>query len=107
MGSSMAGTAAAFVFAGATIATGGGAGIAVLGAANLGAGATAAASAVGVAAEGAADRIGVGEHDRAGTMACWCLPCGRRTAGRPGRCWRLCARLVRQVRGRLLSQTRL
>lgn len=63
----MAGTAAAFAPAGITIATGGGAGIAVLGAAALGAGATAAASAAGVAAEGAADRIGVVERNQRGS----------------------------------------
>ena len=46
MGSSMAGTAAAFALAGATIATGGALGVAALGAAAIGARATAAASTV-------------------------------------------------------------
>lgn len=49
MGSSMAGTVAAFALAGATIATGGAAAVAALGAAAIGAGTIAAASTAGAA----------------------------------------------------------
>ena len=66
MGSSMAGTAAAFALAGATIATGGAAAAAVLGAAAIGAGATAAASSAGSAFEKGEDRAGVKERDQRG-----------------------------------------
>lgn len=66
MGSSMAGTAAAFALAGATIATGGAAGVAALGAAAVGVGATAAASAAGSAFEKSEDHAGVKERDQRG-----------------------------------------
>lgn len=66
MGSSMAGTAAAFALAGATIATGGGAAIAALGAAAVGAGATAAASTAGAALEDSQDRAEATQRDQQG-----------------------------------------
>lgn len=79
MGSSMAGTVAAFALAGATIATGGAAGVAALGAAAIGAGTTAAASAAGAALEDSADKADTVQCDEQGAEGTLLL--GVRTRG--------------------------
>jgi hypothetical protein len=66
MGSSMAGTVAAFALAGATIATGGAAGVAALGAVAVGVGTTAAASVAGAALEDNEHRASAAQRDQQG-----------------------------------------
>ena len=66
MGSSIAGTVAAFALAGATIATGGATAVAALGAAAVGAGTLAAASAAGAAIEEGEDKAVAEERDQRG-----------------------------------------